>query len=99
MVQPSPLSCEYDVEIRYQLPHYPRTKILKPELLRPNGKPIPHMYNQERLCLFHPRWHDWRPTMLIAKSILPWASLWLFYYEVWLATGEWLGGGEHPGAT
>jgi len=22
--------------------------------------------------------------------------LWLFYYEIWLATGEWCGGGVHP---
>ena len=30
------------------------------------------------------------------ETIVPWASLWLYYYEVWHATGEWLGGGEHP---
>lgn len=24
-----------------------------------------------------------------------WASEWLFFYEVWLATGTWLGGGLH----
>jgi hypothetical protein len=23
--------------------------------------------------------------------------LWLYYYEVWLVTAIWLGGGEHPG--
>ncbi|EKK00114.1 hypothetical protein RBSH_04450 [Rhodopirellula baltica SH28] len=22
--------------------------------------------------------------------------MWLMYYEFWHATGEWLGGGEHP---
>jgi len=22
--------------------------------------------------------------------------LWLYYYEVWHLTDEWLGGGEHP---
>jgi hypothetical protein len=35
--------------------------------------------------------------MIIAETILPLASIWLFYYEMWQATGEWLGGGEHPG--
>jgi hypothetical protein len=35
--------------------------------------------------------------MVLADTIIPLASLWLFYYEVWFATGEWLGGGEHPG--
>lgn len=95
-VQPTPMSCEYEVEIGYQLKHFPRTRVLKPELISPEGERIPHMYDQKRLCLFHPKFGDWRPTMLIANSILPWAALWLFYYEVWLAVGEWHGGGEHP---
>src|SRR5438034_3968094 len=28
----------------------------------------------------------------------PVACLWLYYYEVWHTTGEWLGGGLHPSA-
>jgi hypothetical protein len=28
---------------------------------------------------------------------VPWAYLWLFYFEHWLATDEWQGGGKHPG--
>jgi hypothetical protein len=32
----------------------------------------------------------------IADTLVPWASEWLFDYELWLATGEWYGGGiEH----
>ena len=35
--------------------------------------------------------------MPIADTIIPWTSEWLFFYELWLATGgEWLGEGEHP---
>jgi len=35
--------------------------------------------------------------MIIAITILPWASLWLLYYEIWLLTGEWCGANqEHP---
>lgn len=34
--------------------------------------------------------------MLIANTIVPWAVEWLFFYEVWLVTGEWGGGGEWP---
>ena len=33
---------------------------------------------------------------LIANTIIPWTVEWLYYYELWQATGEWLGGGEHP---
>ena len=34
--------------------------------------------------------------MLLGNSVLLWASVWLFFYEVWTVTGKWLGGGEHP---
>lgn len=34
--------------------------------------------------------------MLLAKTILPWTAEWLLHYEVWLVTGEWVGGGVHP---
>ena len=34
--------------------------------------------------------------MLIAETIVPWASEWLFYYEIWKGTGEWYGGGDWP---
>jgi hypothetical protein len=34
--------------------------------------------------------------MFIDKTIVPWCYLWLFYFEDWLATGEWKGGGIHP---
>ena len=35
--------------------------------------------------------------MTIAKTILPWTSEWLVHYQLWLATGEWHGGGIHLG--
>lgn len=33
---------------------------------------------------------------LLANTVIPWIVEWLFYYEIRLTTGEWLGGGEHP---
>ena len=50
-------------------------------------------YAPDRPCLFYPAGREWRSDMKIATSIVPWLSLWLYYYEVWLATGEWEGGG------
>jgi hypothetical protein len=32
----------------------------------------------------------------VADYIIPWISCWLYFYEVWLATGTWIGGGTHP---
>lgn len=55
------------------------------------------MYGQKTLCLYRPSKNEWDSPMSLADTVLPWTSLWLFYYEIWLATGEWLGGGEHPG--
>jgi hypothetical protein len=31
--------------------------------------------------------------MAVADTTVPWTALWLYHYEVWHATGEWLGGG------
>jgi hypothetical protein len=33
----------------------------------------------------------------IDQTIVPWAALWLFYFEEWLSSDQWKGGGEHPG--
>ena len=33
-------------------------------------------------------------AMLIVDTIVPWTAEWLLHYEVWLATGEWLGDGD-----
>ena len=33
--------------------------------------------------------------MPLANTIVPWVADWLYYYEVWLFTGEWEGGGIH----
>ena len=31
--------------------------------------------------------------MYVAETTMPWAAEWLFFFELWLATDEWLGGG------
>ena len=32
--------------------------------------------------------------MSISSTIIPWTSEWLYYYEIWLINGDWLGGGH-----
>jgi hypothetical protein len=95
-LQPAPLNLAYEVEISYHYFYHPKTQVLNPNLETRNGEVIPHMYGQKYLCLYRPEYKEWSASMCIANVIVPWASLWLFYYEVWLATGEWKGGGEHP---
>jgi len=94
--RPTPLSEEYRLQINYDLGFLPKTKVLEPELRRRGEEKIPHMYNQETLCLFNPDKREWNDQMRISNTILPLACLWLYFYEVWLATGEWHGGGDHP---
>lgn len=43
------------------------------------------------LCLFDPDAGEWDNTMLIADRIVPWASEWLHYYEIWHLDGVWRG--------
>jgi hypothetical protein len=35
--------------------------------------------------------------MKISASVVGWLAHWLHYYEIWYATGEWLGGGIDHG--
>lgn len=69
---------------------------------RGTGELPPHIYPNvsrpefPRLCLFDPATDEWDGEKLIAETILPWTARWLFFFEGWMATGEWFGGGRHP---
>ena len=96
-LKPTPLSDRYQVKMTYRLGGQPRITVLQPNLNLFEGQDkIPHMYSQERLCLFHPKNREWTPHMLLSRTVVPWISDWLGHYEYWLATGVWSGGGiEH----
>lgn len=97
-LKPTPISSEYTIKIEYTLGQQPKCYSYTP-LTIPKGKKLPHVYNQkeQQLCLYYPRGKNtsWDASKSIAFTIIPWASEWLFYYELWLATGQWLGGGIH----
>jgi hypothetical protein len=91
-LQPTSSSRTYRFTILYEAGSRPAAYV--DELrLRADSQRIPHTYAPDRPCLFYPAGREWRSDMKIATSIVPWLSLWLYYYEVWLATGEWEGGG------
>lgn len=99
IVQPTPLSREYLVRIIYKFGSQPSVFALKPSLkILSEGKEIPHLYSQkkEEICLYRPKYKEWIPAQHIAKTIVPWIYSWLFYFEEWLISNEWKGGGEHP---
>jgi hypothetical protein len=95
-VHPNELCEIYKIRVTYTKGYYPRVEVLEPRLTpREGAKYIPHMYDQKSLCLFRPRNGHWTSSMLISETIIHWARLWLYYYELWYATGHWNGGGEH----
>jgi len=96
-VQPTALNNRYRVRLEYEERDLPKVWVEEPKLSRLNpDEPIPHTYDEDCPCLFLPRAQEWGPEKPIATTIVPWLSLWLLYYESWLVTGEWQGGGEHP---
>jgi hypothetical protein len=96
-LRPTDVSPTYRVVIDYRLGIRPIVKILAPALRdRGDGAPIPHRFPDQSLCLYLTNSGEWAPDKYIAETTVPWTSLWLYYYETWLAIGEWLGGGVHP---
>lgn len=86
-LQPSVGSPAYTVDVRYRVGSIPRVWVRSP-LLRENA---PHRYPDGHLCLYTPWEWNWLDSDLIAETLLPWAALWLYYYELWVDTGKWLG--------
>src|SRR5216683_2487856 len=98
-IAPSPLSRFYSLKIYYKPPASPTVVVTAPDLVDlAGGRKLPHVYSQQppTLCLYLPGSGEWRPTMLVERTILPWSILWLFYFEEWIDSDDWKGGGVHP---
>lgn len=96
-IKPSVMSATYLIRISYTIKENPKIYLVDPPLQKNClGERADHLYSDDSLCIFHPRFNEWNGTKLIAHTIIPWTSLWLYNYEVWLFTGEWKGGGVHP---
>jgi hypothetical protein len=96
---PLSLSRTYFTAVTYRFGSAPRTRVLSPSLVKlAEGRRIPHLYsqNEQRLCLYLPGTGEWNSSKFISKTIIPWALLWFFYFEEWLLSSEWKGGGAHP---
>lgn len=96
----SPIGDEYLIEVSYKKGEAPKIFILDPPKLKlPDGvKVLEHVYDtkKQRLCLYYPKAKEWKETMTISSTIMPWTIEWLYHYEVWLINGgSWQGGGIH----
>jgi hypothetical protein len=93
---PAEYTATYDVLIDHQIAGSPLVYVARPRLQLVSGRTLPHVYPLNALCLFFGE-REWHGGIPIASTLVPWATEWLFFYELWLATGgEWLGEGEHP---
>ncbi len=79
----------------------PEVFVMSPNLLSLAGSdPIPHVYRHDGvgvlLCLWWPKRREWAPQLKLIETFIPWTEEWLWYFEDWLTTRIWAGGGEHP---
>lgn len=98
-VSPSLLSWQYAARIEYHQGKSPSVYVDDPNLLAlADGRRLPHVYEHSppRLCLYLPNSGEWGAWMRLDQTFVPWTALWLFYFEAWLMSGQWSGGGMHP---
>lgn len=95
-LRPNSMSAEYSVRVDYDGKKRPGLVVLDPKLEpREEGGKVPHVWGPNEPCLYFAEWKVGRP---IADTIIPWAMLWLTFYESWRVTGKWQGGGIDHGA-
>lgn len=98
-VQPTPVSRVYQARLACDSRGRPEIFIESPNLgLLSGSRRIPHLYDQDkvRLCLYLPGTGEWTTSKVLADTVVPWTSLWLLFFEEWLWSDEWKGGGIHP---
>ncbi len=97
-VRPTLISREYEVCITFRAGDAPRVFVASPSLTElAGGRKLPHVYYDPlRLCLHLPGSGEWEGHMRIDKTFVPWTATWLYYFEEWLDSDDWKGGGKHP---
>ncbi len=99
VVKPSPLSKEYPVTITYQIYHRPNVIIYDQDNIFPGCQHPPHVFRVDEekgnvsICLYFGS-YEFSSKNLLANTIVPWSVEWLYFYEIWLSTGSWEGGGH-----
>jgi hypothetical protein len=98
----SPASRLYQCELHvHPGTAYPEMIVISPDIQELVGKrKLPHIYPYKKrgtkLCLWTPMYGEWDYSMKLIETYVPWTVEWLWYFEHWLITDEWLGGGEQP---
>jgi hypothetical protein len=95
-VKSSPLGGRYLIEVRWLGVGKAHVLVVSPRISHPEGKRIPHTYPDidGLVCMCLHLSEEWSGRQSIASTVIYWAIEWLYYYELWVATGEWHGGGH-----
>jgi len=97
-MRPHVLGATYQIELQYAEAHRPLVLVLSPDIQALAGdRKLPHTFATENgkpsLCLWFRE--DWNFSQPVVTTVIPWAAEWFWFFEHWLVTGEWLGGGRH----
>lgn len=100
-------SYKYKLKILIDNYGYYKCYIISPKISYKNGMP-PHIYFSDskldeknkifkelRICLHLPSSNEYSVSSSIVETIVSWAIKWTEFYELWLLTGVWYGGGKH----
>lgn len=83
----------YFIRMHYNL-HMKNPKIVMEDpmvvVIREDGTEHPHLYEDESLCVYFPRYKEWTKNMPLSV-VVPYINSWLYYYELWLSGEDWLG--------
>jgi len=78
----------YTIRVVYRGNARPQIFVLDPVLV----DDAPHIFpDTGSLCLYHKDNYKWTGSKLIAQDIMGWTAGWIYFYEYWLQTGEWIG--------
>ena len=101
-IAPSAIGRTYRLRIEYQLRGVPKIFVTEPNLhdianaVIPD-RDLPHVYSQDpvHLCVYFPGSGEWHSSKAIAATLIPWSITWLGFFEDWVFSNIWSGGGIH----
>ena len=97
-IKPTALSRLYKIKIICERGNKPKVFLYGNHIKGIERTDFPHKYHKDeikqevQLCLNMP--YEFNYSLRIIDTIIPWTQEWLYFYEIWLLTGEWRGGGH-----
>lgn len=99
-IKPTSLSREYNIRIICNGTLRPQVILYGDKIEGIEREDFPHHFKIDKdkpevyLCLHLPK--EFNYSYSIHDTIIPWTQEWLYFYEIWLSTGKWCGGGHTP---